>query len=50
MALKWRAKGNKLKPRCPLTTKLMRLGWHAKGYLLATNEHHNETSNALKNK
>lgn len=48
MALKWRAKGVKLKPRCPLNNKLMRLGWHAKGYLLATKEHHNKTSNTIK--
>ena len=50
MALKWRAKGGELNPRCPLTTKLMRLEWYTKGYLLATKEHHNKTSNAIKNK
>ena len=47
MALKWRAKGGELKP---LTTKLMRLEWYTKGYLLATKEHHNKTSNTIKNK
>lgn len=50
MALKWRAKGVKLKPRCPLNNKLMRLGWYTKDYLPATKEHHNKTSNAIKNK
>jgi len=50
MALKGRAKGGELKPRCPLTTKLMRLEWYTKGYLLATKKHHNETSHTFKNK
>ena len=43
-------KRGELKPRCPLTTKLMRLEWYTKGYLLATKEHHTKTSNAIKNK
>ena len=50
MALKWRAKGDELNPRCPLNNKLLCLGWHAKGYLLATKKHHNKTSKAIKNK
>ena len=43
-------KKGELKPRCPLNNKLMRLEWYTKGYLLATKEHHTETSNAIKNK
>ena len=41
-------KRGELKPRCPLTTKLMRLEWYTKDYLLATKKHHDKTSNAIK--